>query len=454
MQENEYKRYEEIGNWDFSDIKYTVEQNSSWDFYKEISKYTNSSSLLLDLGTGGGEKTLSNMPDTGMIIATDFSSKMIETANINKKNYPNKRIKFVTMNNLNMNFIESVTRCLNNILSNSNSRAYYIVENSNCDIYLKSNYKILLTLKEESERSFPYSMKARILELNDILEKVSIYESKIFTDIMDKMHNRSYAANISVEEYNLIKESLFGIVDEGVFDEFTYLCKEEANPDYDKFNIYSTSILEFSSYDDNMTRLQFCAQVMNIPYENENGDIVQEAFNLNDLRLAWQGVKSKIKHLSAKEKEASRDLDASFNNLLRGLKSALTVDHREQIIKGQVNPSLSRILKIAIVLAGIGAAAQSIYAPALAAVAGFALSKHTEKKERSLILDEIDIELKVLDREIQRAESDGSPKKYRQLLTIQKNLQRERQRIYYGIASKGRRLPIPSTVGLRSGKGD
>lgn len=108
MQENEYKRYEEIGNWDFSDIKYTVEQNSSWDFYKEISKYTNSSSLLLDLGTGGGEKTLSNMPDTGMIIATDFSSKMIETANINKKNYPNKRIKFVTMDNLNMNFPENL----------------------------------------------------------------------------------------------------------------------------------------------------------------------------------------------------------------------------------------------------------------------------------------------------------------------------------------------------------
>ena len=361
--------------------------------------------------------------------------------------------------NLNMNFIESVTRCLNNILSNSNSRAYYVVENSNCDIYLKSNYKIILTLKEESERSFPYSMKARILELNDILENVSIYESKIFTDIMDKMHNRSYAANISVEEYNLVKESLFGIVDEGVFDEFTYLCKEEANPDYDKFNIYSTSILEFGSYEDNMARLQFCAQVMNIPYENENGDIVQEAVNLNNLRLAWQGIKSKLKHGGAKVKEASRDLDASFNNLLRGLKSFFVSDHREQIIKGQINPSLSKIIAIAIGLAGLSGVgaftgAGKIALPAITAVAGIALSKHTEKKERSLILDEIDIELKVLDREIQRAESDGSPKKYRQLLTIQKNLQRERQRIYYGIASKGRRLPIPSTVGLRSGKGD
>ncbi len=86
MQKSEYKRYEEIGNWDFSDIKYTVEQDSPWDFYKEIAKYSNKNSLILDLGTGGGEKALSQMPDVGMIIATDFSSKMIETANKTKKN--------------------------------------------------------------------------------------------------------------------------------------------------------------------------------------------------------------------------------------------------------------------------------------------------------------------------------------------------------------------------------
>lgn len=104
MQEVEYKRYEEIGNWDFSDIKYTVKQDSNWDFFKEIAKYSKSDSLILDLGTGGGEKALSQMPDCGMIIATDFSPKMIETANMNKKNYPNKNIKFATMDNLNIKF--------------------------------------------------------------------------------------------------------------------------------------------------------------------------------------------------------------------------------------------------------------------------------------------------------------------------------------------------------------
>ena len=49
MQEIEFKRYEEIGNWDFSDIKYTVEQDNDWDFYNEISKYSKSDSLILNI---------------------------------------------------------------------------------------------------------------------------------------------------------------------------------------------------------------------------------------------------------------------------------------------------------------------------------------------------------------------------------------------------------------------
>ena len=70
-------------------------------------------------------------------------------------------------------------------------------------------------------------------------------------------------------------------------------------------------------------------------------------------------------------------------------------------------------------------------------------------KEKKLIIDEIDVELQVLEREIQRAEQSGSTKKYRQLLTIQKNIQRRRQEIYYSLAKKGRRIPMQSTQGLR-----
>ena len=104
MQESELKYYERIGNWDFSQIRCKTENLTNWDFYEKIKENTNEKSLCLDLGTGGGEKVLKNYPDVGMIIATDFSEEMIKTAKENTNQYPNKRVKFTKMNNLEMTF--------------------------------------------------------------------------------------------------------------------------------------------------------------------------------------------------------------------------------------------------------------------------------------------------------------------------------------------------------------
>ena len=99
------ERYEEIGNWDFSQIKVTAEYENNWDMYEEIKKYSNENSLILDLGTGGGEKVISKMPkNVGIIIGTDLSPKMIETAKENLKNNPEVKAKFAVMNNLKLEF--------------------------------------------------------------------------------------------------------------------------------------------------------------------------------------------------------------------------------------------------------------------------------------------------------------------------------------------------------------
>lgn len=103
MKEKEF--YDEIGNWDFSDINCLVEKDGKWDMYEEISKHSNEKSLILDLGTGGGEKVLKCMPKkVGMIIGTDLSPKMIETAKKNALNYPEVKAKFTVMNNLKLEF--------------------------------------------------------------------------------------------------------------------------------------------------------------------------------------------------------------------------------------------------------------------------------------------------------------------------------------------------------------
>ena len=104
MNIKEKEFYSNIKNWDFSKINYSIETISNFDFYKTISNYSNSSSLCLDLGTGGGENLLKYYPEVGYIIATDNSEEMLKTAKNNLKNYPNKKVKFILSDNLNLNF--------------------------------------------------------------------------------------------------------------------------------------------------------------------------------------------------------------------------------------------------------------------------------------------------------------------------------------------------------------
>ena len=104
MQTKEHEYYENIGNWDFDQIKYKTEKQTNWDFYEKIKEYTNKDSVCLDLGTGGGEKVLKYYPEVGKIYATDFSGEMIKTAKENLKVYPNRNVEFLQMDNLEITF--------------------------------------------------------------------------------------------------------------------------------------------------------------------------------------------------------------------------------------------------------------------------------------------------------------------------------------------------------------
>jgi ribonuclease HII len=123
------------------------------------------------------------------------------------------------------------------------------------------------------------------------------------------------------------------------------------------------------------------------------------------------------------------------------LKQALISDRRESIIKGSVIPSFHKCILIAVGLAGLA----WFNAPlaVIAAVGGFAASKNLTKKERALMMDDIEIELELVEKEIQMADSRNQVKKMRQLMKMKKTLQREYQRIKYNIRI-GKDI-IPST---------
>ena len=100
---NELKFYNEIKNWDFSEIKYTEESLTNWNIYDLLNEKATKNSYILDLGTGGGEKLLENFPEVKKIVGTDLSPEMIKTAKINLEKSKRKNIEFRVMDNLNMN---------------------------------------------------------------------------------------------------------------------------------------------------------------------------------------------------------------------------------------------------------------------------------------------------------------------------------------------------------------
>jgi len=193
--------------------------------------------------------------------------------------------------------------------------------------------------------------------------------------------------------------------------------------------------------------------------EDEKDDKPKKApFNMNDVKLAWKAARSKLKGLDAKQADICKDMDMTFNRLCGTIDTIVEPTSKESLITGKVKISISKLIKSAILLAGTGAATGAAFGinplivPIAAVISKLARSSYLNGKNKQELLDEIDIELKVLDRELARAEQDGSANKYRQLLAIQRTLQRKRQELYFNLAKKSKPLPLGARVGQQKGE--
>ena len=183
--------------------------------------------------------------------------------------------------------------------------------------------------------------------------------------------------------------------------------------------------------------------------ESNNDDKSEKTFgtSLNKLKLGLLGIKQKFDTLNQKGKEGARNFDNASRVFTKGLKDAMISDRREAIIKGSIIPSFGKCIKIGIGLAGIAVFTHPIIA-IITAIGGFAISKHLTYKERMLLLDDIEVELDVVEKEISLAESRNQMNKYRQLQKYKKELQRQYQRIKYNVRV-GKDILPGSTVGLK-----
>lgn len=84
--EDLYKRVGKLQGWDFSKIKYEEECHADYNYIEEINKHITSNSLVLDVGTGGGERVLKQFNNAGFVFGIDNCDEMIETARKNLSN--------------------------------------------------------------------------------------------------------------------------------------------------------------------------------------------------------------------------------------------------------------------------------------------------------------------------------------------------------------------------------
>ena len=211
---------------------------------------------------------------------------------------------------------------------------------------------------------------------------------------------------------------------------------------YNNFNLSSklydliseqSSYRQWEAYRATQLALKNAKPLTNI-YEIANAaldanDILNEMSIGNQLTMLKDKVVKTAQNLSDKEKVASRTLDTSIENLRQGMANSLKQENKEAVIRGQILPPASRIIKLALI-----SGFTFLINPALTVIyllGVYALSKDIRRQERQIVLDEIDTELKVANEYVNKAKSSGDMQAYRQCLTIEKKLLRQRDRLKY-----------------------
>lgn len=270
-------------------------------------------------------------------------------------------------------------------------------------------------------------MMESLMVISNLLNRIDMADMKSFYRDIRMSENVSSSSLCDIAEMSIIAgvDNIFGNVDN--WNHIVEMHKIK-NTSIDGI-IENTKLMSYN--------LEKCNSNYPLELQTESCEIIRciidEGLDFSGLKVAVQGMKSKVKNLGAKEKEISRDIDVATNALTKSIQTALTNDRREAIIKGSVIPSFSKCIKTAIALGGVSI----VFDPTMAAITligGLGASKYLNDKERMLLLDEVEVELKVVEKELSIAENANDMKKYRQLLSYQRKLKKEAFKLKYKLS--------------------
>lgn len=222
-EKNEKEFYDKIGSligWDFSMLKYELVDNSNFQYFDEINKQVTDQSILLDIGTGGGEKLSSLISNDCLLkIGTDFSQEMIKVANENKKN---NRIRFFEMNSESIKFPDNFFDII-------------------CARHTPFNFKEIFRLLNNNGTFFSEQIdEDDCKSLKELFGRGQGYNEKI--KLIDKLKEEAKQNNFKNIDFFDIKQQEYYKTD----DDLMFLLKNtpiipnfgEEKLDYKKFNEY------------------------------------------------------------------------------------------------------------------------------------------------------------------------------------------------------------------------
>ena len=225
MDNNKEKEfYEKVGKtigWDFSKIKYDVIDNSEFVYFDEINKNVDKNTILLDIGTGGGEKLINQISNNCLIkVGTDFSDEMIKAAkrNIDKKN----NIKVFKMNSDKIQFPDEFFDivCARHTPFNANE-IYRVMKQQGKFFSEQIDEDDCFELKKMFHRGQGYNVKIKLIKkIEEEMKKENFSEVKFF-DI------------IQYEYYKTEEDLLFLLKNTPIIPQFG-----ENKNDFEKFNKY------------------------------------------------------------------------------------------------------------------------------------------------------------------------------------------------------------------------
>ena len=149
------------------------------------------------------------------------------------------------------------------------------------------------------------------------------------------------------------------------------------------------------------------------------------------LKIAADKLMSIASGLSDKEQMISRQLDGTVKYLQRSIEKAMSMENREAVIRGDILPSLSKCIKWALLIGG--AAFINVGLAAIILVWKVAMSNKIRTKEKQMILDELEVESKMVDHYISDAEAKHDYKKLREYMLIKKKLKHQNDRLRWNI---------------------